>query len=100
MADGGHVVVGRGVNEPQHQVHAAQLEHKGGGQAGDIGGGAVGNGGNDQGQHQLAHGGQRRAEQVDGHGLAVLPVIGQEAAHQGGALHGMTLQGKGLLHRK
>ena len=64
MTDGLHEIVGRRVDNPQHHVEGAQPQDYADAQSGDVGRAHIRDVAHDQGQHQIADGGQRRAEQI------------------------------------
>ena len=61
----GHKVVGRAVDEPQYKVQRAHAQDVAGGETGKIARAPVGDGAHDHWQHQLAHRGERGAEQIE-----------------------------------
>ena len=83
VAGAGHVVVGGAVNKPKNQVQYSQFEHDPGGQGnGGIGGG-VGQIAHDLRQHNVAQGGQRRAEQIKEQNAPVSHQIRHEPRQHG-----------------
>jgi len=78
-----HIIVGTGVDYPQHQIKNAAPYHKGVGKAFKIGGGNVGYPSYYEGKHQLAKGGKSRTKQVKGENVAVFFEIGQKTLYQG-----------------
>ena len=74
----GHVEVGQRIHDAQKHVDAAHPQHKAHRECGKIVGGQIGHVAHDQGQHQVAHGGQRRARQVQKQHAPVLFKIGQK----------------------
>ena len=79
---GGHVEIGQRVHDAQKHVDAAHPEHKAHRKSGEVIGGQVGHIAHDEGQHQVAHGGQRRAHQIQKQHAPVLFKIGQEPADE------------------
>ena len=94
-AHGLHEVVRRRVDHAQQQVNAAQGQHELPGEAGGVGLAAMGDFRYEHRQHQLAHGGQQRAAEVEHDGLLMLAEVGQEAPDQraGGEASGFLLHG-------
>ena len=92
MADAGHKILRRSVNDTEHEVERCQLEHDLGGQRDAHTHGGVGNGAHDLGQDDIAHGGQGCTEQVDEQHLFVLGQIGQKAPDESPAA-GMVCTG-------
>ena len=88
VAPGHHDVVGHGVDQAQQHINAAHLEHIGHGQGGGAAAGQAGDAAHDHGQHQIAQGGQRGAEQVQRQHAPIGTEIGQKAPDQLGGFHG------------
>ena len=76
VADAGHEILGRAVDDAEHKVDARQLEHDAGGQGDAHAHGRVGDGAHDLGQEDVTQGGQRGAEQVEKEHCLVLCQIG------------------------
>ena len=82
VADAGHIVAGRAVDDAQHEVHRRQPQHDARRQGDAHPHGGVGDGAHDLGQHDVAQSRQCGTEQVQEQGLFVLDQIGQEAPDQ------------------
>ena len=76
VADAGHEILGRAVDDAEHKVDARQLEHDAGGQGDAHAHGRVGDGAHDFGQEDVTQGGQRGAEQVEKEHCLVFCQIG------------------------
>ena len=96
MADAGHKILRRSVNDTEHEVERCQLEHDLGCQRDAHTHGGVGNGAHDLGQDDIAHGGQGCTEQVDEQHLFVLGQIGQKAPDESPAA-GMVCTGSRMV---
>ena len=82
VADAGHIVAGRAVDDAQHEVQRRQPQHDARRQGDANPHGGVGDGAHDLGQHDVAQSSQCGTEQVQEQGLFVLDQIGQEAPDQ------------------
>ena len=76
VADAGHEILGRAVDDAEHKVDARQLEHDAGGQGDAHAHSRVGDGAHDLGQEDVTQCGQRGAEQVEKEHCLVLCQIG------------------------
>ena len=76
VADAGHEILGRAVDDAEHKVDARQLEHDAGGQGDAHAHGRVGDGAHDLGQEDVTQGGQRGTEQVEKEHCLVFCQIG------------------------
>ena len=91
MPDGLHVVIRRRVDDTQQHVDTAHHQHERHRQRRDVVGRAGRNRADNQRQHQLADGRQRRAAQVERHGLAVLAEVGEEAPDKDAGTEGIAV---------
>ena len=82
VADAGHIVAGRAVDDAQHEVQRRQPQNDARRQGDAHPHGGVGDGAHDLGQHDVAQSSQCGTEQVQEQGLFVLDQIGQEAPNQ------------------
>ena len=82
VADAGHIVAGRAVDDAQHEVQRRQPQHDARRQGDAHPHSGVGDGAHDLGQHDVAQSSQCGTEQVQEQGLFVLDQIGQEAPDQ------------------
>ena len=85
VADAGHEILRRSINDAEHEVDARQLEHDAGRQGDAHPHGRVGDGAHDLGQDDVAQGGQRCAEQVKKEDALILGQIRQKAPDEGAA---------------
>ena len=76
VADAGHEILGRTVDDAEHKVDARQLEHDAGGQGDAHAHGRVGDGAHDLGQEDVTQCGQRGTEQVEKEHCLVFCQIG------------------------
>ena len=82
VADAGHEIAGGAVDDAQHEVERGQPQHGLHGQRRRLAGGRVGQRAHDLGQHDVAQGGQRRAEQIEKQDAFVLHQVGQKTPQQ------------------
>ena len=100
MADAGHEILGRAVDDAEHEIEPGQLEHDAGRQRDAHTHGRVGDGAHDLGQDDVAQGGQRRAEQVKEEHALILCQIRQKAPDEraaAGVVCAGVLDGFGLI---
>ena len=90
VAVGSHVIVGRTVDQPQHQIQGGQFQHDACRQGNGGVGGGVGQVAHDLGQHNVAQGRQCSTDQVENQDALVPHQIGQKP-YQLGFLPGFGL---------
>ena len=82
VADAGHIVAGRAVDDAQHKVERRQLQHDARRQGDAHSHGRVGDDAHDLGQHDIAQGRQRCAEQIKAQHHLIVCQIRQKTPDQ------------------